>query len=833
MSQLTRWSRLLRVSVVASLAACGGGDGGTTNPTPAGFTVSLSSTTLAVEQGSSGSVTATIGRTGTFTGTVNLSVEGVPSGLTASFSPTAITSGTTSTTLTVAVAASVTPGSYSFTIRGQAAEVSAQQTGTVTVTVTNRPTISMALSATAGSVTQGGNTSFTATITRTNFTGALTVATTGAPAGVTATVTNAADVYTVAVAVGAATVAGTYTLTTTASGTGVTAVSATYALTVTPAAPTVSLAATPAALSVTPGGATVASTIAITRANFTGAVTLAVQSGLPSGATATFNPSGATTAASATVTIGADVSTAPGTYTVVIAGTGQGATTGTTQIALTVNPLPTSIALSASPSALSIQQGANGATTINIARTNFPGAVTLAATGLPANVTASFTTSPTTGNSATLTLTVAAGAATGTSTITVTGSGTGVSNATTTVSLTVTPQSSGSSVVFAFCSPNIPVWFASQNGAGAWTQVTAGPNNTYTTTIGSQGGIAYVMPSGGGGYVLSIIYGTGAELAGTGQTSCTTPVTKSVTGSVSGFGQNNTDLASVFFGGGSAIATSATPNFNMSTVLTGSQDLIGTRFSLDLITQATVLNKIFLKRGLNPPNGGSVGTVDFNGTDAFDPDTKSVTVNGLVGGEQVSMNTSFQTSTATSAGLTALTLASGSTSNVSIVPSAKTQSGDLQVLTASASVTSGSDLQLRTVTTAFRDPGNQTVTLGAVLSTPTVTTVATAPYARLRSVLARQSDYANSWTASFSQGTITDSRAAFIIMTSGYIGSATSFDVTIPDFTGVAGWQSIWGLQSGMQTGWTTSASGWVAGSGGVQEGSIIRLGTRHGTITP
>ncbi|MFN8574288.1 MAG: hypothetical protein U0132_19715 [Gemmatimonadaceae bacterium] len=631
-SQLTRWSRSMRVLFLASLAACGGGgDGGTTNPTPAGFTVSLSSTTLSVEQGSSGSVTATIGRTGTFTGTVNLSTEGVPTGLTASFSPTAITSGTTSTTLTVAVAASVAPGQYTFTIRGQAAEVSAQQTGTVTLTVTAKA----------------------------------------------------------------------------------------------------------------------------------------------------------------------------------------------------------AIALTANPSTLSVQQGASGGTTINIARTNFPGAVTLAATGLPANVTASFTTSPTSGNSATLTLTVGAGAATGNSTITVTGSGSGVSNATTTVSLTVTPQSSGSSVVFAFCSPNIPVWFASQNGAGAWTQVTAGPNNTFTTNIGSQGGIAYVMPESGGGYVLSIFYGTGSELAGTGQTSCTTPVTKSVTGTVSGFGLTNTDLASVFFGGGTAIATFATPNFNMSTVLNGPQDLVGTRFTFDLITQTSVLNKIFLKRGLNPANGGSVGTVDFNGTDAFDPDLKSVTVNGLVGGEQVSLNTAFQTGTATSAGLTAMKLTSGNTANVAIVPSAKTLSGDLQVLTATASVTSGSDLQLRTVSTAFRDPGNQTATLGAVLSTPTVSTVATAPYARLRTVMARQSDYANSWTASYQQGSSTDARTAFIFMTSGYIGGAASFDVTIPDFTGVSGWQSIWGLQTGTQTGWTTTAAGWVAGSGGVQEGSIIRLGTRHGSITP
>lgn len=105
--------------------------------------------------------------------------------------------------------------------------------------VTDPGAIALALNPTGGSVAQGGNTTTTATLTRSgNFTGSVTLSVTGAPAGVTAAVSNiqtTGAVTTATVTVGAAVAAGTYPLVVHGTGTGVTEASANFTLTVTAA----------------------------------------------------------------------------------------------------------------------------------------------------------------------------------------------------------------------------------------------------------------------------------------------------------------------------------------------------------------------------------------------------------------------------------------------------------------------------------------------------------------------------------------------------------------------------------------------------------------------
>lgn len=834
--------------LVLALSACGGGGGdsnGGTGPGPVqqDFDLTLSATTLSVEQGGTGSVTASVGRIGGFTGTVNLSAESVPSGLTVSFSPAAVPSGTPSTTVSVSAAATLAPGTYAFTVRAQATGRT-DRTGSVSVTVTARPAIAVALSATSASVAQGGSTSFTATVSRTNFTGAVAVAVTGAPTGVTTSTSTTGDVTTVTVNVAATTVVGSYTLTATASATGVTAVSAPFALTVTAAAPaSIALTATPNAISAQAGGAGVPVTIGITRTNFTGSVVVAVQSGLPGGVTTALTPSGPTLGNSLVMTFTASAAATPGTYTVVVQGGGFQATAGTVSITLTVSAAPTSgsIALSASPNFIALLRGQGGTINLGITRSNFSGSVALAATGAPSGVTLTLTPPATTGNSATLGIAVDASTPTGQYTLVVTASGAGVANAQVSIPLNVAAPAAGGNVSWQFCAQTtIPIWVAAQDGdaSAPWTQLTAGPGSSYSFNIGTRGGVAWLTQFGSGQYQLSIVYGTRAELSAQGTTQCANQfTTRSVSGTVVGI-QSATDVVSVALGSAFAAPapTLAAPNFSIPNAPTGIRDLIGTRAALDLANTINPLtvNKVFIKRGLNPPANGSVGTIDFTGADAFDPDVRTVTVNGVASGELVNSSNTFMTGTQSFGSLGATTLTTGNSLTIRTVPAARTAAGDVQMIATNAITFAGSiTSQIRSVTNVFRDPANLNITLGAAVNTPTVSALATAPYARLRAQAQRQSDYQDFFTTNFTQNSGGQQRTVSLTMTAAYVGSATTIDMFVPDFTSVSGWQNTWGPLAGVNTFYNVSMTGWISPNNGIIEGAVFRVGQRQGNFTP
>jgi hypothetical protein len=109
---------------------------------------------------------------------------------------------------------------------------------------------------------------------------------------------------------------------------------------------TYTVAASPGTLSVARGG-NGASTVAITRTNFTGAVTMSA-TGLPSGVTVAFNPSAATTGNSVTATFAASSTATLGAATVTITAT-SGSLSRTTAVALTVTGGGTGGTLTATP----------------------------------------------------------------------------------------------------------------------------------------------------------------------------------------------------------------------------------------------------------------------------------------------------------------------------------------------------------------------------------------------------------------------------------------------------------------------------------------------------
>jgi subtilisin-like proprotein convertase family protein len=97
------------------------------------FTISASPSSISVAQGMSGTSTISTAVSSGSAQNVSLSASGVPAGTTASFSPTSVTAGGSST-LTLNVGASTAAGAYTITVTGTG--TSATHTTTVSLTVT-------------------------------------------------------------------------------------------------------------------------------------------------------------------------------------------------------------------------------------------------------------------------------------------------------------------------------------------------------------------------------------------------------------------------------------------------------------------------------------------------------------------------------------------------------------------------------------------------------------------------------------------------------------------------------------------------------------------------
>jgi hypothetical protein len=103
--------------------------GGGTNPDPT-FALSASPAALAVNRGANGTSTISLARTA-FTGSVAFSVSGLPSGVTASFSPTSTTGNSVTITLSASTTAAI--GASTLTVTGTSGSLSRTTTLSLTV----------------------------------------------------------------------------------------------------------------------------------------------------------------------------------------------------------------------------------------------------------------------------------------------------------------------------------------------------------------------------------------------------------------------------------------------------------------------------------------------------------------------------------------------------------------------------------------------------------------------------------------------------------------------------------------------------------------------------
>ena len=387
----------------------------------------------------------TITRSSGYTSDVALGVDGLPAGVTGSFSPQILTGTNTASVLTLTATSSAVAGSSSLTIRATGAGISASTTSAqLTITV---PSITLTAGVASVSVAQGLSNTVPITIARAGgFAGAIALTAEGLPTGVSASfvpasLPNGTTTSTLTLTPSSSALAATNTITIRATGAGVADKTTTVQLTVTvPTTADYSLTATPAALSVV-AGASSSTTIAINRTgNFAPGVTLAL-TGNPTGVTGTFTPNPATASSSA-LAISTTAATVPGTYTLTISGTATGDVAAhTTTVALTVTA-QSGITVALSPASLSIAAGTTGQTSVTLTRNGaLTGDIALTAENLPTGVTVAFAPATVSGTASTATFTVASAATLATTTVTVRGTVGSVSG-TATISLTVTAAQS-------------------------------------------------------------------------------------------------------------------------------------------------------------------------------------------------------------------------------------------------------------------------------------------------------------------------------------------------------------------------------------------------------
>jgi hypothetical protein len=370
-----------------------------------GFQLSPSTKSLIINPGSSGKTTITVKDLGGFTGSIELSVSGLPSGVTASWGSNPTSS---SSALTLTVGTSAVRGSYLVTVTGTSGSVTA--TTSVALEV-NAPGFTVEASPATLRLEPGQSTSTTVILTdEAGFNGSVNLAVTSAlPSGVTATwnpdPTTGTSVLTLTASSSATPdLRGMVTI---EGSSGSATASATVALNMN--GPIFLLGISPEPANIVRGSSTTSTVTVLPAGGFTGSVTLSATQ-LPAGVTATFNP--VTTTGTSTLTMTASSSAALGTSSVQIMGTNASCCASYTNFSQTVTASPT-FNLSASSLSLNVTQGGTASDTITVNPLNgFTGSVNLAAANLPSGISASWGTNPTSGTSV-LTISAVANAVVG------------------------------------------------------------------------------------------------------------------------------------------------------------------------------------------------------------------------------------------------------------------------------------------------------------------------------------------------------------------------------------------------------------------------------------
>ncbi|MBK7831038.1 MAG: hypothetical protein IPJ56_01490 [Gemmatimonadetes bacterium] len=665
----------------------------------------------------------------------------------------------------------------------------------------------------------------------------------GLPAGITAginptQIAAGSSSTTIALAATSAATVGSSTVTVAASGTGVTATEASLTVAVT-AAPAYSIAISPTPI-VVQAGASANANISIARTNFTGTVALTLVTP-PAGLVGVISPA-STASDNSTLSLNAGASLAPGSYSVTLRGTSTGLADRTLSVPVTVNAPPGSITIALTPTTATVAQGLASQSNILIARASYAGAVAITTSTLPAGVSAAITNNNTSGNSASIAFNTSANTPVGSYAITVVASGTGINSVQATYNLNVAAAGSGVVADWEFCPDEAPVFFAVQDGAGAWQAVAptiAGGIVKYRITLRqSYGGVTYVtrtsdalrqqrmvhatraldrrMPratpllgvgrqlsrfgvTSRSGSVLQDVYSTSVTYATAAELTTTQPCTpasasKSVIGTVRGLAVSQRANFALGSSTASVSGTGGDLPVTFDFVSDGKLTLVGTR------SLANTADRMVLLRDVDVANGGTISPVlDFAGSASLVPTTASIGVQNALGDSVILRSSLISADGVDHLAFEEPSPSLGATRTAVGVPTSRMLAGELHGLWLSASVSPGDFASdTRDVTRYVAAVSQQSLALGPRLPVPSLTVIGNSAYPRLRLQTGMPQEYRSISLILLADQNLT--RFFDITTTGGYaaaLGSNGSLDASIPDLSGLTSFPLASRLASG------------------------------------
>ena len=360
------------------------------------ITLATTSATASVQAGQNTTVSASIAVSNGFNSAVALSVSGLPSGVTASFSRSSIAApGAGTSSVIFAATNTAAGGTYSVTITATGGGVSTTAPVALSV-IAIEPKCAFTASPSSVSMTtgQGTNIRLTCASPQGKLPAALALSASGQTTGMVVafspvTLAPGTGTSTLTITTTATALTGSHSLALTASGTGF---SQTISLPVTVSiAPSFTLSSNSSAASVMQTASTAVAVSIADVGTFKSPTSLTL-SGLPPGLTGVLAPASfaAPGSGTSTLTLRPAITTPPGTYKINIVGSGGGLVKSM-PLSVTVTAAP-NFSFTVSQTALMIQAGqAAGYTTLTVKNLmgNFNALINLNVTGIPSGITGS------------------------------------------------------------------------------------------------------------------------------------------------------------------------------------------------------------------------------------------------------------------------------------------------------------------------------------------------------------------------------------------------------------------------------------------------------------